>query len=317
MKQHATIENSYNIWGHLGYAAAILFMAGCATLYFTSVVSTIGFAVFATLVLSMFIGRYLWFQLEFRKRSKTIRSMATEHKWVYDETNGDFAKGIDFSELSLNKLSEHHDLAYKNCLFADDWTYCDYSYGIYRKTKYGEYKAGETHYAVIATKLPRSLPNVLFDSVKSRKRQFKLQFAHSQLHKLEGDFDQHFATYFPEEYTIDGLSFITPDVMWVLRGASEYDIEIINDQLFIFGTMTNPEEQIPEMINHLQKIKKELLDNIRTYRDERLPYAEGRKRVALQGQVLRASMWPTIQILIGLGAAIAYWVIYSFIMKNK
>lgn len=191
------------------------------------------------------------------------------------------AGSVSFSN-SLDILpgkEKHHD----NVIVGDDWIYSDYSYGVFKKTKHGEYRVATVHYAVISTKLPRRLPNVLFDSKVAHGRQFRLALKRSQRHSLEGDFDNYFATYFPNKYKIDSLSFITPEVMLAMRDAADYDIEIKDDQLIIFGPLLKAETQIPEMSFKLMRIRKKLMNNIATYRDERLPYAQGRQLVGPLG----------------------------------
>lgn len=190
---------------------------------------------------------------------------------------------------AIDDLRGARDKMMKNLVEGPDWTYGDFSYNLYRKTKHGEYKAATAYYGFMMTRLPRALPNVFFDSIKARRRQFRFHFARDQRHSLEGDFDRHFVTYFPANYTIDSMSFISPDVMWALRAASDYDVEIVDNCLFLYGPLYDPEVQVTDMAAKITAIKKELLDNITTYRDERLPYAEGRQRVAPLGASLKRS----------------------------
>ena len=223
----------------------------------------------------------------FDKRASELLAFAAANEAEYTPYAG--RSGRDFALMSLADLGSQRDRNSRNQVSTKDWTYCDYSYAVYRKTKNGEYKAATVHYGVMTMKLPRSLPNVFFDSLSSRRRQFRFHFTRNQRHSLEGDFDRYFATYFPEEYTIDSLSFITPDVMLALRAAADYDIEIVGDRLFMYGPLDDPQSQIPDMVPKLAAIKQQLLDNILTYRDERLPFAEGRQRVHMLGANLKRS----------------------------
>lgn len=190
---------------------------------------------------------------------------------------------------AIDELHNARDPQVTNVIGTPDWTYGDFTYNIYGKTKGGEYLRTKVYYGVMTTQLPRALPHVFFDSIKARRRQFRFHFNADQRHSLEGDFDRHFVTYFPNGYTIDSMSFISPEVMWALRDARDYDIEIYGNRLFLYGPLYDPKAQIQDMSQKVLAIKKELLNNIVTYRDERLPFAEGRKGVAIAGASLKLS----------------------------
>jgi hypothetical protein len=222
-----------------------------------------------------------------RNRDAHVADVAQRHKLHY-EPLGNILAGAH-AVGSVRDIHGARNQHYNNMLTGDDWQYCDYSYDLYNKTKHGEYKAATVHYGVMSTKLPRILPNVFFDSIKARRRQFRFHFARSQRHRLEGGFEKYFVTYFPEEYTIDSMSFISPEVMWALKEASDYDIEIAGDRLFLYGPLYEPEAQIADMAAKIKEIKRLLLNNIVTYRDQRLPFEEGRKRVSAKGISLRGS----------------------------
>jgi hypothetical protein len=164
----------------------------------------------------------------------------------------------------------------------------------------------------MSVKLPRKLPHVIFDSKKSRGRQFRFFIDADQKHSLEGNFDQYFTTYFPKLYRVDSLSFITPDVMHAMIAASEYDIEILDDQLFIYGSLDDPNQQIEAMALKIGAIKKELLDNILTYRDERLAFDDGRRTVSVEGRRLTFEKLIMICILLYSAALLGY-SLYNFV----
>ncbi len=216
------------------------------------------------------------------KRAEIFKQLAKKHEWKIIEGLPPPA----IKNASLLKITDTQ-IQYDNAITAPDWTYVDLKYATYLETRYGTYRKAVIYYGVMSTDLPRALPNVVFDSLKQRGRQFSTVFDKKQLHSLEGDFDQHFATYFARDYTIDSMSFITPDVMEALIEADDYDIEIVGKQLLIYGSMYEPSLQLKEMSEKLGIIKKQLLDNILTYRDERLPFAEGRQTVSAKGMFLK------------------------------
>lgn len=222
------------------------------------------------------------------------------------------------AELVFGSVAKVHDARNAKALNAvqsDNWLYCDFTYDLYRHSRNGDYKAYRVYYGIISTKLPRQLPHVFFDSLKARKRQFRFEFARSQKYSFEGNFDQSFVTYMPDNYKIDTLSFISPEVMLVLQNADDYDIEIVGDRLILLGALGNPGIQVPDMVAKLLAIKKELVDNIDTYRDERLPGYQGRTMVAQAGNQLRGSsiyFWLSVA---GFGIGIML-VVYNMIAET-
>ncbi len=199
---------------------------------------------------------------------------------------------------AVDEIHNVRDPKVSNLLIGPGWQYCDFSYTIYGHFKYGEYEQARVFYGVLAFDLPRKLPNIFFDSKKARRRQFRFHFARQQRHSLEGDFDKYFVTYFPEQYTVDSLSFISPEVMLALRAAHDYDIEIVSDKLFLYGPLYEPQAQLADMLAKGATIKQKLLNNIITYRDHRLPYEEGRQNVSKLGASLQYSkFWKIVAII--------------------
>lgn len=204
--------------------------------------------------------------------------------------------GDMFSRMSLALLAKR-DQHFINLVISDHWQYVDWSYSTYERTKYGDYKAADVYYGVMAAKLPRVMPNVFFDSKTGRGRQFKAQFVKQQRHSLEGNFDQYFDTYFSQGYTIDSLSFITPDVMEALIAASEYDIEIVGDQVLFYGPIYTDAARLDGMASKLLLVQSELAHNAQTYRDDRMPWAQRATGVTPQGMFLarrRQPLWPAL-----------------------
>lgn len=261
---------------------------------------------------------YLWYRKNkiMRDRKGQIIALAQTNGYqIYGEAPQQVIDDtrLSFNATSLATLAEKEvDVETNNRILKDDWIYGDYSFDFYRHTKNGKYKAGKIHYAIIAFKLPRHLPHVMFDSFTSNKMQFRMIFDSKQKHSLEGNFDKYFNTYFAPEYTIDSLSFITPEVMQAMIDASNYDIEIIDDKLYLFGPLEHPDIQIPQMVMLGSRIKTKLLNNILTYRDERLGVVEGRQGVAAQGMRLKRNKWPAIISAVTAVLYVLFYVIDIF-----
>jgi hypothetical protein len=223
------------------------------------------------------VGKFL------QKRSEILIQLSVERKWKYQPAT--VLMPPEFGGSSLLELSENGN-SLDNYVKNKDWSLVDVTYSV---TDRRGWEIAKVYYTAMAMPLPRVLPNVLFDSNESRKKQFRFKFKRSQRHSLEGNFDKYFTTYFPEDYTVDSLSFITPEVMEALVEAHEYDIEIVGNKVILYGSVFSAEDQSKDMSQKLVRIKKKLLHNIITYRDERLPYELGRKQVTASGMTLKKS----------------------------
>jgi hypothetical protein len=250
---------------------------------------------------------YIRSNLRLKRHQKQIESYSETHNiTLLKNDTAHFSTLGEFNKMSLRKINQAREPKLNNILQTPEWSYGELAYKKYRKTKHGEYHALTFYYAVMSVELPRELPHVFFDSLRARKRQFRFHFSRDQLISLEGNFDKYFAAYCPDGYTIDFLSFISPDVMLSLIDAKDYDVEVVGNRLFLYSSLKDPFAQIEDMHTKIATIKKQLLDNILTYRDERLPAEIGRKTVSISGVRLKrsrfwqivAAIW-TLIIIIG------------------
>ena len=200
---------------------------------------------------------------------------------------------IPLSEM-LQDISENKRKFRKqrieNSYIGDGWGYGEYVFTRYGETKHGTYDVADYHYAVAVFRLPRKLPNVLFDSKATGGREFKALLDDSQRHSLESIFDNYFDTYFHNDYTIDNLSFITPEVMEAIIEAKEYDVEIYRDYVYLYNELEDMPAQLIDMQRKGFAIVNKLLNNIYSYRDERIPYVDGRRTVSIRGLRLQKSL---------------------------
>lgn len=218
-----------------------------------------------------------------RKRYMTISQLATEHGWrfVQDTT----IRMLDGSSLYV---LVRHDWDYQNHIIGDGWEYAEISFMARSQTGFIHLKKRRVTYAVMHTTLPRKLPNVVFDSIDHQRKEFRIVFDRAQRIQLEGNFNKYFMTYFGIGYTIDDLSFITPEVMEALIDAREYNVEIVHDNLLLFSqTRSDPEAQILAMSGAIQNIQKKLHNNITVYRDDRVPPDQSMLIVARAGMFLK------------------------------
>jgi len=107
----------------------------------------------------------------------------------------------------------------------------------------GSGKEAETHHwGYVAIRLDVPLPNIVLDSLANNGflgSNLPASYGRHQRLSLEGDFDQYFALYCPEGYERDALYLFTPDVMArLIDNAASFDIEIVDDWLFLYAQKT-------------------------------------------------------------------------------
>ena len=125
--------------------------------------------------------------------------------------------------------------------------------------------------------------------------------ASGQRLSLEGDFDDHFTLYCPEEYERDALYLFTPDVMArLIDRVRGFDVEIIDDWLFLVSSR-DVVTLDPDAWQGLYDAVGALSDKIgrwERWRDDRLPAAPrvtpgtdagagGLKRASRSGRVAK------------------------------
>lgn len=208
---------------------------------------------------------------------------ASKHGWGIDQSS-DWVK--TFNQATLQSLDgEKREL--NMFVQGNKWLYGQYAFDQVVRTNRGDYTTVRMRYAMMSFELSRKLPNIFFDSVVSRGRQFQKRFDKKQEHTLEGDFGSYFSTYFPPTYAIDGLSFVTPEVMEVLKNCADYDVEIIDNKLFLYGPLYVSQDPLADMVAKGKSLQAALEDNIDTYRDNRLPKGQDKEHVTPLGMVLK------------------------------
>jgi len=206
-----------------------------------------------------------------------------------------------------------HDWNYQNHIIGDDWEYAEISFTVRGHTGFSHLRKRRITYAVMHARLPRKLPNVVFDSIDHQRKEFRIVFDRGQRIQLEGNFNKYFVTYFGHGYTIDDLSFITPEVMEALIDAHEYNVEIVHDSLLLFSQVqSDPETQVLAMSKAIRLIRKKLLNNIIAYRDDRVPRDQSMFIVARAGMFLkRGYVKPVLDLLI---SALPYFIIVAVLV---
>lgn len=186
--------------------------------------------------------------------------------------------------------------------------------GNYRYTT-GSGRSRQVHdFGFMRIKLPRRLPNMVLDSKKNnffggRLSNLNVGFGGSQRLSLEGDFDNYFTLYAPEQYKRDALYVFTPDVMQALvEAAHAYDCEVIDDDFYIYSSRAfglADRAEFLELASIAHKLRSELADQTDYYADERVG-DRALNTVASEGARLRTRLSPGA--IIGIICFILYLV---------
>lgn len=158
-------------------------------------------------------------------------------------------------------------------------------------------------YGFLRVALDRRLPHLVLDAKSDNVFETNLPayFAKSQLVDLEGDFSRYFDLYVPEEYGRDVRYILTPDIMKVLIDeARTYDMEIVNDQLFVYvpgGFAVDGHPQFQRLVTLATRLSDELNAQVDYYSDERVGDRTANV-VASQGRRLKAGLnWFTVAVV--------------------
>jgi hypothetical protein len=181
----------------------------------------------------------------------------------------------------------------------------------------GSGKSRSTHYwAFLALHLDRKLPNMVLDSKENNSlfgSDLPISFRRDQILSLEGDFDQHFTLYCPQEYEQDALYVFTPDLMALLiDDAGSYDVEIVDDWMFIYSPHQFPSLSVPNyqrLFTIVQTVGTKTVSQTENYHDDRVG-SPAANFVAPQGQRLRHGT--SIGAVVVLGAIAAFWLFSVF-----
>lgn len=181
----------------------------------------------------------------------------------------------------------------------------------------GSGKSRTTHFwGFMALQLDRKLPNMVLDSKENNSlfgSDLPIHFDRDQILSLEGDFDEHFTLYCPQEYQTDALYVFTPDLMALLiDDAGSFDVEIVDDWMFIYSPHQFPAlspATYSRLFTIVQTVGNKTVAQTENYHDDRVG-SPAANIVAPEGQRLRHGT--SIGALIVVGVIAAFWL-FTFI----
>ena len=176
----------------------------------------------------------------------------------------------------------------------------------------------------LAIKLDRRLPHMVLDS-KANNGLFggsnlPATFAKDQVLSLEGDFDRYFTLYCPKEYERDALYVFTPDLMALLIDeASPFDVEIVDDWMFVYSQRPFPAGQpavYQRLLRIVETVGAKTLTQTDRYQDDRAAQPFAANVVAPEGARLKRTASVGAIVLIVLGALIWGWSFFADILTS-
>lgn len=176
----------------------------------------------------------------------------------------------------------------------------------------------------LAIELDRKLPHMVLDS-KANNGLFggtnlPATFDKDQILSLEGDFDRYFTLYCPKAYERDALYVFTPDLMALLiDNAAPFDVEIIDDWMFVYSSTAFPVAQpavYQRLLRIVETVGAKTLTQTDRYQDDRAaaPFAEN--IVAPEGTRLKRGVSVGAIILIAVAALIWGWSFFADVLSS-
>lgn len=195
--------------------------------------------------------------------------------------------------------------------------------GNYRYSTGSGRNRSETIWGYVKIGLTRRLPQMVLDAKSNNilnMSNLPDSFRGQEI-KLEGDFNNYFTLYAPKEYDVDARYVFTPDVMAALIDyGSKYDMEVIDDQLYIYSKEAIRLDDTPTLQQLLQVIGiigTEIRDQSQNYSDDRIgdrranviaaPGLKLKQKISIPGAVLSI-----VIILI-----YVYYLILPFFVTNN
>lgn len=319
IKKQFTWKGILITWFVIGWIGPLLLVGGILMLFRlpdSEITPIMLMTLFVTTVIVMPAGVIFAALTRVRPEKRYAEVQQAAARYGYRVTSGSgITTGSIYSQLMRSAGDPPADIDIMDAVEGSGWRY-----GEYRVTAYAElrsdnslrYKSSYRYTAVVAVQLPRMLPNLFFDSHVAHGDAMRFRLDGSQRLSLEGNFDKYFTLYAPLHYSIDTLSFITPEVMESMIAAGDYDIEIAENMLYIYGEgIERDPAAFVSMAQKAVQIYDKLMNNIVTYRDERLPDEQGRRTVSAFAWTLRKSLLGNWAFTIGMFSITVFYLVMS------
>lgn len=292
---YITSKQDFKLTLIITMSALVLF-----SILFVYFLGFLGYILYIFPFLAVFIIAYVWYALYSATTEIRAYRFTHDNKFTFEPVINYFQdNGLVFDGSVDGTLFNRYAGIYRGREF---WI-GNYSY----RPSEGE----KPRYAgIISVNLPKNLPNVFIDSKKNNFlgiNSLDKFYSKKQVLQLEGDFNNYFTIYVPQDYQKDALYFLTPELMALLVDyGQDYDIEVINNTLKFYrmnGFITYNEQVLTEIFKLIEVLGGEFEDNTMLYQDEK---SVAENIVDLHGQKLKKGKFRPLTIVI----AIIFFIVF-------
>lgn len=243
------------------------------------------------------------------KRRRVIAALNTKKPNPHLKTTELFNVLNPSDGLATISVANGDGWCYRDLKLTDEYTIIPTKTGQSAKIK-GEYR----YVSLLELKLPRKLPHIVLLSKKSRGTLVSLYLNKAQIEKVgfDGELNKYFKLYTPMQYHIDVRSIISPEVIEQILYLKRFDIEIIDDKLYVYGGLIDL-DKVASVITQAVNVEKVLSDHIVNYHDDLLDDQTDRQNVAVFGKRLKESISIPVLMSIGglLGLAVSVFAVVN------
>lgn len=187
------------------------------------------YIVFAAVVLAAAYGLYARYQ-----RKKAMRAFALARGWPALAADDQTLAGYVPQRIARFGDSHAYDLAYQIAVNSRQAVVFGYTYTDHSTDAEGQRTSSSKNFAILAFQLPGMPPlEVLKHSFFNKLTSIGQHL--DSLH-LEGDFNQDFDVFAPDNTQIASLSLLTPDTMVLMQdNGKDFSVQIQGDYVVVYG----------------------------------------------------------------------------------
>ena len=261
---------------------------------------------FASYIVAIGVGAGLGaLIMQFFRKRNDIRL----YRYVYFAQENGFFYSRDTTNYSQSGLIFHegHSRSYRDVI-SGMLNNTPFEMGNFFYTT-GSGKNQQSHdWGYMMIPLKRHVPNMILDAKSNNIGIFGVgitnlpsAFKNNQTLSLEGDFDDYFTLYAPEEYKQDALYIFTPDLMALLiDNTAKFDVETVDDKLYIYSSnrldLLNP-LLLEKLFQIIATVGVKTISQTASYADERVAESAQGTTIAEPGRRLKPSYTSTVIII--------------------
>lgn len=227
-----------------------------------------------------------------------LREFATDNRVAY-------RRNVPFDGREGLFFNSGHSRKYVEVLFFETSSRAELGNFMYTE---GYGRSSSTNVVGYMTaQLTRRLPHLILDSRQNNAVRWDSNLPQSlrkdQRLELEGDFNQYFQLFVPDQYESDALYILTPDIMELLvTRAAAYDVEIIDNQVHFYANglfKLDDQETLTSLVAILEELVAKLERQTDYYYDERVESRELNVVAPLGARLKkRGALWAIMTVIV-------------------